>query len=306
MKKIFMLILAMILLTSCVMVEEAPQEEVIEETVSQTEPVMEVKPAKPKELEDTFEEIKPEQNYIKEYLALLPEGYWYYDTGNKIGAKVFGDDRASTWEEVSKKYDLAHWNPVTKEVYVLFGEISDYGLAKVREEDFGKTYSDEYHMAYVNITMETYPFSPVDWMELFKDETPSTVETAEQVISIEDRYYTSNLALHYDKGDESAILRFDSHYKVPVVVEWREKGHPAQIFKYHFDTVVYDDLNRRTKPVTSELVKMPEEFVVFDMDEARAYVKGEYYRDPKEVNPVIVIESVKNVFKPRTGLEATY
>jgi hypothetical protein len=55
------------------------------------------------------------------------------------------------------------------------------------------------------------------------------------------------------------------------------------------------------------MVEMPEEYVVLTEDEARAYVKGEYFRDPLHVNPIIVLENVKEVFEYREGMpEATY
>jgi len=305
MKKIVLLIM-LLLLTSCVIIEEVPSEEepvkevVVKEVVKEVEKEPEVKQV------IKIEKNLPLENPIPEFLDALPEGYWYYTVNNKIEAKVFKDWRASTWREVSRRWDLAKWNPETKEVYVLFGEISDYGLSKVRGNGTGSI--DETHMAYMKIPMDAYPYSPVDWMEMFSNGVPAKKDTANQVLHVEDRYYSSNLSLIFEKENgEGAILRFDNKYRVPVVVERTFEGATVEKIQYKFDTVVYDDLNRRTKKITSEMVEMPEEFIVFTEDEARAYVKGEYFRDPLQVNPIIVLEQVKQVFAHREGMpKATY
>ena len=242
----------------------------------------------------------PLENPIPMFLADLPEGYWYYTVNNRVEAKVFGDWRSSAWEEVTRKWDLAKWNPKTKEVYVLFGEISDYGLSKVRGNGTGSI--DETHMAYTKIPMEAYPYSPVDWMEMFENGVPSKKDTSKQVLHVEDRYYSSNLSLIFEKDTgEGAILRFDDKYKVPVVVERTMNGATVEKIQFKFDTVVYDPLNRRTKKITQEMVEMPEEYIVLTAEEARAYVKAEYFRDPLQVNPIIMVEQVKGVFAHRAG-----
>ncbi|MBW3002465.1 hypothetical protein KY338_04895 [Candidatus Woesearchaeota archaeon] len=306
MKKILVLAMMLILLTSCIVVEEAPSEEepvkevVVKEVVKEAEKEPEVKQV------IKIEKNLPLENPIPAFLDALPEGYWYYTVNNKIEAKVFNDWRASMWREVSRKWDLAKWNPETKEVYVLFGEISDYGLSKVRGNGTGSI--DETHMAYMKIPMEAYPYSPVDWMEMFSNGVPAKKDTAEQVLHVEDRYYSSNLSLIFEKENgEGVILRFDNKYRVPVVVERTFEGATVERIQYKFDTVVYDDLNKRTKQITKEMVEMPEEFIVFTEEEARAYVKGEYFRDPLQVNPIIVLEQVKQVFAYREGMpKATY
>lgn len=309
MKKAFVLVLVLVLAVSCVVIEETPaqepakaqEKEPVQEPVQQEEaPVKQVKQV------IKIEKNPPLENPIPEFLDELPEGYWYYTVNNAIEATVFGDWRSSKWEEVTKKWDLAKWNPSTKEAYVLFGEISDYGLSKIRGNGTGSI--DKTHMAYVKIPMETHPYSPVDWMKLFENEIPAKKDTSHQVLHVEDRYYSSNLSLIFEKDNgEGAILRFDNKYRVPVVVERTLEGAPVERIQYLFDTVVYDDLNRRTKQITKEMVEMPEEYVVLSEEEARAYVKGEYYRDPLQVNPVIVLENVKDVFEHKEGMpEATY
>ncbi|MBW3004927.1 hypothetical protein KY310_03775 [Candidatus Woesearchaeota archaeon] len=308
MKKIIILTIILILLTSCVVIEEVPSEEepVKEEIVKEA-----VKEEPPQEEPEVKRIIKieknlPLENPIPEFLDALPEGYWYYTVNNKVEAKVFKDWRASMWREVSRKWDLAKWNPSTKEVYVLFGEISDYGLSKVRGNGTGSI--DETHMAYMKIPMEAYPYSPVDWMKMFENGVPVKKDTANQVLHVEDRYYSSNLSLIFEKENgEGAILRFDNKYRVPVVVERTFEGATVEKIQFKFDTVVYDELNRRTKKITADLVEMPEEYVVLTEAEARAYVKGEYYRDPLQINPIIMLEQVKQVFAYREGMpKATY
>jgi len=307
MKKILILTLILILLTSCVVIEEAPEEEPVEvkEEVQVQEPVQE-EPVKEVKQVIKIEKNLPLENPIPEFLADLPEGYWYYTVNNRVEAKVFGDWRSSAWDEVTRKWDLAKWNPKTKEVYVLFGEISDYGLSKVRGDGTGSI--DETHMAYTKIPMDAYPYSPIDWMEMFEKGVPAKKDTSKQVLHVEDRYYTSNLSLIFEKDTgEGAILRFDDKYKVPVVVERTLNGATVEKIQFKFDTVVYDDLNRRTKKITQEMVEMPEEYIVLTEEEARAYVKGEYFRDPLHVNPIIMVEQIKGVFEHREGApKATY
>jgi hypothetical protein len=308
MKRIILLAMILILLTSCIVIEEVPSEEAQAKEVVVKEVIKEAEEEPVKEVKQVvkIEKNLPLENPIPSFLSELPEGYWYYTVNNKIEAKVYGDWRASMWREVSRRWDLAKWNPSTKEVYVLFGEISDYGLSKVRGNGTGKI--DEMHMAYMKIPMDAYPYSPVDWMKMFENKVPSKKDVSEQVLHVEDRYYSSNLSLIFEKENgEGVILRFDNKYRVPVVVERTFEGAPVERIQYKFDTVVYDDLNRRTKQITKEMVEMPEEYVVLTEDEARAYVKGEYFRDPLHVNPIIVLENVKEVFEYREGMpEATY
>ncbi len=307
MKKIIILTLILIILTSCVVIEEAPSEEP-EPIVKEEVVVEEVPEEKPVEVKQVIkiEKNLPLENPIPQFLDALPEWYWYYTVNNRVEAKVFGDWRASAWDEVTRKWDLAKWNPKTKEVYVLFGEISDYGLSKVRGDGTGSI--DETHMAYMKIPMDAYPYSPVDWMKMFKDGVPSKKDTSKQVLHVEDRYYTSNLSLIFEKDTgEGAILRFDDKYHVPVVVERTLNGATVEKIQFKFDTVVYDPLNRRTKKITQEMVEMPEEYIVLTEDEARAYVKAEYFRDPLQVNPIIMVEQIKGVFEHRAGAPtATY
>jgi len=307
MKRIILLAMILILLTSCIVIEEAPtKEEPVKEEVVVKEVVKEVEKEPEVKQVIKIEKNLPLENPIPSFLSELPEGYWYYNVNNKIQAKVFNDWRSSSWDEVTRKWDLAKWNPSTKEVYVLFGQISDYGLSKVRGNGTGKI--DEMHMAYMKIPMEAYPYSPVDWLHMFKNEVPAKKDVSEQVLHVEDRYYSSNLSLIFEKENgEGVILRFDNKYRVPVVVERTFEGAPVERIQYKFDTVVYDDLNRRTKQIKKEMVQMPEEYIVLTEEEARAYVKGEYFRDPLHTNPVIVLENVKEVFEYREGMpEATY
>ncbi len=301
MKKILILSLILILLTSCVVIEEAPEEEPVEEVKEEIiEEVPEEEPVKEVKQVIKIEKNLPLENPIPKFLSELPEGYWYYNVNNRIEAKVYGDWRSSAWEEVTRKWDLAKWNPSTKEVYVLFGEISDYGLSKVRGNGTGSI--DETHMAYMKIPMDAYPYSPVDWMKMFENGVPAKKDTSKQVLHVEDRYYTSNLSLIFEKENgEGAILRFDDKYHVPVVVERTLNGATVEKIQFKFDTVVYDPLNRRTKKITQEMVEMPDEYVVFSEDEARAYVKAEYFRDPLQVNPIIMVEQIKGVFEHRKG-----
>lgn len=299
MRRMILILTLAIILTSCIVIEEAEEpvenitEEVVEEPVK--EPVIVEK--EPEPIEEPVKELK---GYIAENLE-IPEKYWYYDTSNDIGAKVYGNDRASMWEEVSKKYDLAFWNPDTKELYILFGQISKFGLSEVRESVDYQRGDDEYYMAYMKETMKSYPWGPVDWMKEMKDAIPVTVDKSEQVLHVENRYYTSNLALTYEKGNEGAILHFDSHYNVPVVVERLLNGNVVERIKYYYDNVVYDSLNRRPKQITKEMVTLPDDAVILTMDEARAYVKGEYFRDPVEVNPIIVHANVIQAFGLKPG-----
>lgn len=299
MRKLILILTLAILLTSCIIIEEAEEpaenttEEVVEEPVK--EPVIVEK--EPEPIEEPVKELK---GYIAENFE-IPQKYWYYNTNDDIGATVYGNDRASMWEEVSKKHDLALWNPDTKELYILFGEISKYGLSEVREDIDYKRGEKEYYMAYMKETMKSYPWGPVDWMKEMKDAIPATIDKSEQVLHVENRYYTSNLALTYEKGNEGAILHFDSHYDVPVVVERLLNGNVVERIKYYYDDVTYDELNRKPKQITKDMVSLPDDAVILTMDEARAYVKGEYFRDPISVNPIIVHANVIQAFGLKPG-----
>lgn len=295
MNKILLILALAIMLTSCIIIEEIeePQAQIQEEIIpaaEETQPV--IAAPEPEKQAETVKEVK---GYIAENFV-IPEKYWYYDTNSKIEAAVYGDDRASMREEVSKKYDLAIWNPRTKEVYILFGQISKYGLSKVKEGIDYKRGDEEYYMAYMREIMKSYPWSPVDWMIEMKDAIPTKIDKSEQVIHVENRYYTSDLALTYEKGNEGAILHFASHYKVPVYVERMLNGAVVERIKYYYDDVVYDPLNKRPRQITKEMVTLPDNAVVLTMDEARAHVKGEYFRDPNSVNPIIVHANVIQAF----------
>jgi hypothetical protein len=298
MRKLILILALAIILTSCIVMEEVeePQEQ-IKEDVQQVVEEKQPEVIAPEPVEEPVKEVK---GYIAENLE-IPEKYWYYDTNNDIGATVYGNDRASMWEEVSKKHDLALWNPDTKELYILFGQISKYGLSEVREGVDYQRGDDEYYMAYMKETMKSYPWGPVDWMIEMKDAIPVTIDKSEQVLHVENRYYTSNLALTYKKGNEGAILHFDSHYNVPVVVERLLNGATVERIKYYYDNVAYDELNRKPKQITKEMVTLPDDAVILTMDEARAYVKGEYFRDPVSVNPIIMHANVIQAFGLKPG-----
>ena len=295
MKKILILVLALVLLASCVVIEEVEEETPVKEPVKKVvEPPKEEAPVKEVEKVVTVKKAEPAA-YIAENLD-IPTEYWYYNTDTGFGATVSGDKRASMWDEVSQRHILCYWSPDSPDIYILFGEISSFGLEQVRNitEPVRRDY-----IAYVRkeISMDSYPEGPVDWMIRFKDAIPTRVETNEEVLLVENRYITSDLRLHYSSDGEGYILRFDKHNKVPVVVERTRNGIVVERKKYYYDIQEYDLFTLRNVEITPERVAMPEQMVLLTEEEAKEYEAEGYWRYPDHYNPLIVIDQVINVFE---------
>ncbi len=297
MKKLLILGLILVLLSACIVIEEAEEPEVVKEEipVQVEQPVEEVK-----EVETvTVVKKKEPSAYIADKLE-IPIKYWYYNTDTGFGATVHGDKRASMWDEVSKKHMICYWSPKSKDIYILYSEISEDGLMKVRNlsEDPTPGVQTDY-LAYVRkeVSMKNYPESPVDWMVKFKNDIPVRIETSSEVLKVENRYITSDLKLHYKLNDEVYILKFDSHNKVPVVVERTRNGVVLERKKYYYDTQEYDLSTLRNTDIKPDRVEMPSRIVVLTPDEAKEYEKMDYWRYPDHYNPLIVIDQVMKVFE---------
>jgi hypothetical protein len=298
MKKLLILGLILVLLSACIVIEEAEEPEVVvkeEAPVQVEQPVEEVK-----EVEKVVVVKKKEPSaYIAENLE-IPTKYWYYNTDTDFGATVYGDKRASSWDDVSNKYTLCYWSPKSQDIYILYSEISEFGLMAVQNisEDPTPGVQTDY-LAYVRkeVSMKNYPESPVDWMVKFKNDIPVRIETNTEVLKVENRYITSDLKLHYKLNDEVYILKFDSHNKVPVLVERTRNGIVLERKKYYYDTQEYNLVTLRNADITADRVEMPSDIVILSDDEAKEYEKMEYWRNPDDYNPLIVIDQVVKVFE---------
>ena len=288
----------LVLLTSCVVIEEVPSDEPKLKPVKRVQPIEEVKPVEEvKEPEPPLIVTKKAEPsaYIAEKLT-IPTKYWYYNTDSGFGATVYGDKRASMWDEVSQRHILCYWSPDSPDLYIFFGEISSAGLANVRNitEPVRRDY-----VAYVRkeISMDSYPEGPVDWMIKFKDAIPTKVETNEEVLLVENRYITSDLRLHYIENGEGYILKFDKHNKVPVVIERVRNGVVVERKKYYYDTQEYDLVTLRNVDITEPRVSLPEQMILLTEEEAKVYEGEGYWRYPDHYNPLIVIDQVVRVFE---------
>ena len=314
MKKIALLI-TLILLTSCIIIEEVP----VEETYSETQPQMDIKPREtikqPTTTKPEETKIIKEESYIKEFLKTIPNQYWYYNVNDGIGGLVLGDKRATGWSGDDPKISLLYWNPDTKEVYIYFTEMTDYELEYLKSEPrtvFKDPNPRNQHRqpVFIKVTeqWDFYPFSPVDWMKEYQNAEPVKIETAEQTLNIENRYYVSNLILHFQDDDGSkTVMKFDKNHKVPVMIEKTYPSGQKEIFKYHYDTYWYDpSTDYMTRgPITEEIINLPKEHAIITMQEAQRYDKEIHWQEVE--NPRVRKRYVMELFIEKDKLsEATY
>jgi len=301
MKKIIILAMILIMLNACIVIEtvEEPKEVKVEPVM----PAQEVLPVQEEQKEPEpiiITKKKEPSAYIAENFD-IPTKYWYYNTDTGFGATVYGDKRATMWDEVSKRHMICYWSPTSKDIYIFYSEIAEDGLMKVKNMSEDPTPGKQTdYLAYVRktVSMDNYPESPVDWMIRFKDKVPEKIDTSSEVLKVENRYITSDLKLHYKTTDnEGYILKFSKHDKVPVVVERVRNGVVVERKKYYYDTKEYDLVTLRNTDITPQRVELPKNTVILTDDEAEEYEQMDYWRYPDHYNPLIVIDQVVKVFE---------
>ena len=241
---------------------------VVEERPIIEEPVVEEKVAEPLVPEPVVEVEPPvEENHIEKFLEDIPKKYWFWDIDENIAVSVIGNKRLTNGMIADLK---------TKKVYFYVGRMI-IGSKYWRENKddlklIGRLPRSGGLPIYQVLDLESYAKGPVDLMKEYKNVKPARVETSKQLIKLAGRSFTSDLTLHFNhrtRPGRMILLRFDSRFNVPLIVEEYESHRTVSRKQFWFDVYWFDGFTNRE--ITDDMVELPPGYLIMTTKEWREY-----------------------------------
>jgi len=216
----------------------------------------------------------------------IPMRFWFTDEESEITVWGAGTLRRSG--------DI-FWNVSSKQVFVKVGDVSRSWLQSQNKTvpggssrmlsafyTFNLTGDPNFDRLTVNgvqngvvIMQRLEPFylkGPIEWQDEYALQSPGRVESSSQSLRILKKEMSSNESRYYDKiGDakHTVVLKLDTHYHVPFVVE--EYAGVKRIEHHAFLFGQYLTENGESKEITPELVGLPKNAVILSSSEWQAY-----------------------------------
>ncbi|RJQ19904.1 hypothetical protein C4580_04430 [Candidatus Woesearchaeota archaeon] len=204
---------------------------------------------------------------------VIPDAYWFSEEDG-VETAVFGSVRRSgdvIWDTVAKKA-WVFLGDVDRKWYVQFVGVAppNSGWTLPAYLELSVSFDRVFDRQVIPVFSQTqlvwqrlqpvFVAGPVDVLRQYAGVGPSRIETGRQSLRVMKKDIDSNQSLHFVSGNSTVVLRLDTHYGVPFVVEEFSGFHRVSRRAFLFSEYARD--GQAVAKITKESVGLPYDAVI--------------------------------------------